>query len=335
MKNPTVLFTGPKTVEVKDVPVPKAGPDQVVVHTRRTLISTGTETTILKAEYAPDSSWAAWVKYPFNPGYDNIGDIVEVGPGVDKSLLGKRVSSYGTHTMYALVSTREIRPITQKISDDHAAFGTIADIVFNAVRRGQPEWGDSAVVYGMGLLGQFATRALHFAGVRPVFAVDVAEARLNLLPKLPGFVTINPKKQKPADVVKEHTKGRMADIAYEITGNPTLIPGEFEALKIQGRMVIVSSPAAPTMFDFNELCNVPSWTIIGAHGKSSPAFETPYNQWTRPRNTEMFFDLVESGELNVEPLISHRAPVEKAPELYKMLLEDRSKAMGVVLEWRD
>ncbi len=334
MKNPTILFTGPKQVAVMDQPMPKPGPGQVLVHTRRTLISTGTEMTIFRAEFAADSSWADWIKWPFNPGYDNVGDIVEVGPGVDKSLVGRRVSCYGTHTMYAVVSTAEIRFVRDDVSDDHASFGTIADIVFNAVRRGRPEWGESAVVFGLGLLGQFAVRALHLAGVRPVFAVDVADSRIALLPKKPGIVPIKATNQDVVEVVKEHTHGRMADIVYEITGNAALIPGEFAPLKLQGRMVIVSSPYKQTMFDFNELCNVPSFTIIGAHGKSSPACETPYNQWTRPRNTELFFDFVASGELDVEALISHKATYDKAPELYHMLLEDRSRAMGVVLAWR-
>lgn len=126
----------------------------------------------------------------------------------------------------------------------------------------------------------------------------------------------------------------MADVVFEVTGNPDIIPKEFEALRPQGRMVLLSSPTGPTAsFDFHDLCNSPSYSIIGAHNGSHPDNATPYNQWTQHRHAELFFDYLADGELELAPLISHRAPYAKAPELYAMLLEDRSRAMGVILEW--
>ena len=47
----------------------------------------------------------------------------------------------------------------------------------------------------------------------------------------------------------------------------------------------------------------------------------------------MFFSLVADGDLDVSRLVSHREPYDGAPELYEMLLADRSEAMGVVLVW--
>jgi len=332
-ENPTVVFTAPETVVIEDRPVPEPAEGQVLVKTRRTLISTGTELTILKGEYPKGSAWDAYGKFPFVPGYDNVGDVVKVGPGVDESLVGRRLSSYGTHSMYAAVSTAEIRHVPEDTPDDLAAFGTIADIVFNGVRRGRPEWGESAVVYGLGLLGQMAVRALVFAGLKPVFAVDVSDERIARLPRHKRIVPVNPKTADLRKTVEEHTRGRMADVVYEVTGAASLLPKEFEALKTVGRMVILSSPSGATEFDFHDLCNAPSYTIIGAHGSSSPACETPYNQWTRPRNTELYFDMAADGDIEMESLISHREDYTKAPELYAMLLEDRSKAMGVILKW--
>ncbi|MBI4530470.1 MAG: hypothetical protein HY709_03010 [Candidatus Latescibacteria bacterium] len=53
------------------------------------------------------------------------------------------------------------------------------------------------------------------------------------------------------------------------------------------------------------------------------------------RHAELFFDLIADGELLIEPLISHRERYAEAPRLYEMLLQDRSQAMGVILEWAD
>ncbi len=331
--NATVVFTAPRTVEIEDRPIPEPREGQVVVKTRRSLISTGTELTILNGEYPEGSAWERYGKFPFVPGYDNIGEVVKTGPGVDEALIGRRISSYGTHSMYAAVSIDQIRPVREDTPDDLAAFGTIADIVYNGVRRGRPEWGESAVVYGLGLLGQMTVRCLIFAGLKPVFAVDISDERLARLPEHPRIVPLNPKTTDVRKTVAERTRARMADIVYEVTGAPGLIPKEFEVLKNVGRMVILSSPSGPTEFDFHDLCNSPSYTIIGAHGSSSPACETPYNQWTRPRNTELYFDMATDGDLEMESLISHCEDYTEAPELYRMLIEDRSAAMGVILKW--
>jgi threonine dehydrogenase-like Zn-dependent dehydrogenase len=51
------------------------------------------------------------------------------------------------------------------------------------------------------------------------------------------------------------------------------------------------------------------------------------------RDAELFFDWLASGAMDMSPLISHRASYQDAPKLYQMLLEDRSKAMGVILNW--
>ena len=96
---------------------------------------------------------------------------------------------------------------------------------------------------------------------------------------------------------------------------------------------MLSSPRGPTSFDFHDLCNAPSFTIIGAHGKSTPAYETPENPWTKARHIELFFDLVASGDLDLKPLITERIAYSKAPSIYQKLLNNRSQSMGEILEW--
>jgi len=87
------------------------------------------------------------------------------------------------------------------------------------------------------------------------------------------------------------------------------------------------------MFDFHDLCNSPSHTIIGAHAYSQPKIETPENPWTMRRNAELLHALLRDGELDFSPLISHRFPCTAAPDAYSLLLNDRSKAMAIVLDW--
>ncbi len=330
--NPTVIFTEPKKVTIEDRPFPSAGDNGLLVQTTRTLISTGTELTILNGEFPKDSAWASYGKFPFVPGYDNIGVVVDVGKNVDKSWIGRKVGSYASHSAYVVISPDHARIVPDKVLDDDASFFTLAEIVMNGVRRGEVTWGDSVVIYGAGLLGQLASRFCRIAGARPVICVDVSDKRLELLTN--DVKIINSKNENPAEAVSKMTNGRMADVVIEVTGNPDAIPQEFKVLKRQGKIVILSSPRGTTAnFDFHDLCNSPSYTIIGAHNSSHPHFETPYNQWTQKRHSELFFNLLADGELDMKPLISHIGSYTEAVKFYQILLEDRTQAMGVVMQW--
>ena len=71
----------------------------------------------------------------------------------------------------------------------------------------------------------------------------------------------------------------------------------------------------------------------GAHNFSHPAVATYENPWTAARYSELFFDLVADGELNVNQMIIHRVNYHKAPEIYYKILKDCSAYMGIVIDW--
>lgn len=333
MTNETVVFDGPKSVAFEERPSPEPGPEQVAIDTKRTLVSTGTELAILSGEAPPGSRWDELSSYPFEPGYNNIGVVTETGENVDDDLLDTRVATYNPHQRRVVADVERCRPVPNTVSDEEAVFFTIAEIVMNGVRRGRVSWGETTVVYGLGLLGQFAARIAHFAGARPVVGIDVARSRLDFLPDESGFLGIDPTAENVDERVTDLTDGRLADVVVEMTGNPDVIPTEFDLLREQGRFVVLSSPTGPSTIDLHERCNAPSYEIIGAHNSSHPPRETPGAPWTQKRHAELYFDLV--AERTVDPglLVSHSEPAENAPELYDHLLSNRSEAMGVVLEW--
>ncbi len=332
-RNPTVVFVGPRQVAVEDRDVPKPEAGQLLVRTHCTLVSTGTELSLLEGDMPAGELWTSLRDYPCEPGYSNVGTVEDVGEGIERSWIGRRVVCWGTHTGYALVSDAHCWEVSADIGDEQATFVVLAGIALNGVRKSRLVFGESAVVYGLGLLGQLVVQICHHAGVRPVFGVDTSGRRVGLLPERSGIVGVVAGREDPVDVVKEGTKGRMADVVFELTGNGDLIPTEFPALRRQGRFVVLSSPRSATTFDFHDLCNSPSHTIIGAHNSSHPPVETPDNPWTLARHCEQFFRMVGDGDFDVGRLISHRADVADAPELYDMLMADRTQAMGVILRW--
>ncbi|MEM7032093.1 MAG: zinc-binding alcohol dehydrogenase, partial [Chloroflexota bacterium] len=331
--NPTVIFTEPQVAILENRPVPNPASGQLLIKSQSTLISTGTELTIFSGDFPKESIWARLAQFPCPSGYSSVGEVIDVGPDLSQDWLGKRVTSKGNHAGYVTVEAQTVVPIPDGVPTAQATFSTLAGTVMNAVRRAGVGWGDVVVIYGAGILGQLAARFCRLAGAHRVVSIDLVDSRLARLPDDRAFIPVNPTQTDVTTTVDAVTKGRLADIVFEGTGNPKLIPDELKVLRRHGRFILMSSPRGKTEFDFHDLCNSPSFTIIGTHGSSNPPYETPDTPWTRSRNNEFFFDLILDGALDLAPMISHKEPYTEAPRLFDMLLKDRSQAMGVVLEW--
>ncbi len=335
--NMSVVFKAPGKADIipVEMPSPKAG--ELLIKTELSQISTVTELTMLLKNVPDGSGWDKMIQYPVYPGYSNVGSVEGAGENVDlEKWLGKRIISIAQHVLYFTVNTENSRiaVIPNTISSDSAVFQSIGCIAMNGVRRGQMCWGDAAVVFGAGLIGQHVARYLRLCGAMPVFVVDISDFRLGRLPDDPCIIPINSEREEPADVVKMHTyKSRMADVVFETTGNSQLIPAEFSVLRKQGRLVVVSSPRGKTEFDFNDLCSMKSFTIIGSHANSHIPIETLDNPWTFTRDIAFHFELIQAGQYDPIPLITHHYPYTDAVKAYKMLVEDRTQALAVHLDW--
>ncbi len=332
MTNPTVTFTGPRQVEITDREMPELKGDDVLIKSAVTMISIGTELSCLDRQPDMGKNWSK-PQFPMYHGYCNVGTVLETGPDADPGLVGRRVQSYGNHALYLKQPTHMARPVRDDVASGHAVFATMAEIAFHGARRSGVGMGRSVVICGLGILGQLAVRFARLSGARPVLASDPGEDRLALLPDNPAVIPVNPRKDDLRKRVEEATRGRMADIVIELTGVPELIPEQLPLLRKEGTLGIVSGPRGASEIDFHDLCVGNSVKIIGVHNGSHPVHETPSDPWTKNRDVELFLDLVADGDLDVEPLITHRRKYTDAPEMYAMLLEDRTKALGVLFDW--
>lgn len=328
-QNQGITFPSRGEVVVESKAMPDPDPDEVLIETERTLVSTGTELM-----YLTDSHPSQGTSLPFEPGYNNVGVVVEAGDAVADDAVGQRVANYGPHQRFTTANYDEnCYPIPPAVGDDAAAFFTIAEIVMNGLRRGEVDYGEAVGVYGLGLLGQLTVRLAHFDGAHPVVGLDIEPDRLDYLPSKPGVVGVNSAEDDWRDRFDDRMDGRLADVVFEVTGNPDVIPSEFEILRDQGRLVVLGSPRGSSEFDFNRRCHNPGYTIVGAHNGTHPDTATVQNPWTRGRHVELFFELLCAGRLSVADLVSHRVHYDDAPDLYQRLLEDRSQALGVLVEW--
>jgi 2-desacetyl-2-hydroxyethyl bacteriochlorophyllide A dehydrogenase len=329
-----VTFPAAKQVLVDTIALGDPGPGEVLVRGEVSLISTGTELTAFSGDFPQGSVWARYVRYPFRPGYSHVGRITRLGPGVTTLFEGERVVSMARHAGAAVVPATSVRPVPDEVSAEEASFTTLAQIVLNGIRRGRVALGESVVIVGAGLLGQLATQFARLCGAMPVIVVDPAEARLTVAKRHGATHTVARTVDEAQEAVVAATRGRMADAVFEVTGNPVVIPGALRLARRLGRVVLLGSPRGPVTVDLHDEAHSLGLEIIGAHNSTHPPAETPHTPWSLARHAELFFDLLVEQRVNVADLVTHRYPWSEAPGAYQMLLEDRSRALGVLLEWR-
>lgn len=332
--NKTIIFPSAGNVELQDRECPKPQKGEVLIRTEVSLVSIGTELTFLNGECPKDSKWSSYIHYPMTPGYSNVGVVVETGEGVSKEWIGRRVASFSKHAQYVTAKEEELRVIRYDITSEEAAFFAIAEVGLNGIRRTKIELGNRVVVYGAGVIGQVLVRYLLAGGCTEIVVVNRSQKRLEYLPKSSAVIPVSSKTESVMEAVKQATQGELADIVFETTGNADLIPEEFQVLHQQGKLCMLSSPRKETKFDFHDFCNAGSFQIIGAHISSQAVTAGFDDPWTCVRNSEVFFKMIATGQMEVASLISHRVFYEEAAGIYKQMQENRSPFMGVVIQWR-
>jgi len=333
VKSKQVVFTAPRQVAIEERELNHPGAEQVLIESIFTLVSTGTELTALTGDFPPGSVWARYIRYPFSPGYDNVGEVVALGEGVEGLGVGDKVFCWAPHSQFALVNSKRVYKLPEDLSLQEVAFATLGQIALNGVRLGEIALGESVVVIGLGPVGQLALQFARLSGGFPIIAFDVSEKRLEIAGGHGADFAFGSGGENPEEEVKRLTRGRMADVVFEVTGNQKVIPGALRLLKRRGKLVILGSPRGKVEVDFHDEVHTLGLRIIGAHNSMHTPYETPYNQWTLERDLELFLDLLHSGRVKVKGLISHVFPWWEAPKVYQTLLEDRTKTMGVLFDW--
>lgn len=330
----TVTVVRPREIAFVDAALPAPGPEQIIIETRASLISTGTELTGYSGEFPPgDSAWARYIRYPFPTGYSNVGRVVEVGAQVVDLRPGDRVVSGAPHATFACLDRAAVMRVPEGVSDEDGTFWTLGCTVMNGVRLAQIQLGESVVVIGAGLLGQLAAAMATLSGAWPVIVIDVTEGRLELARTRGATHTLAQDVGAARETVQRILGGRGADVVFEVTGSPAVVPGALRLARRRGRVIMLGSSRGPSQVDFHDEIHTLGLQVIGAHITTTPEHETSYTPWTKERNGALFLDLIAAQRLPVDNLISHRYPFRDAAAAFEFLLVDRSRAMGIILTY--
>lgn len=356
------------SAELVLAPVPATGAGQVLIHTRTSLISAGTERMLVdfgrasylqKARQQPEKVRMVLEKartdgllttvdavrsklaQPLPLGYCNVGVVAEVGSGVQELKPGDRVASNGPHADVVRVGKNLCARVPDAVDDDSAAFTVLASIGLQGMRLLRPTLGESVVVTGAGLIGLLAVQLLRAQGCR-VLAIDFDAHKLALARQF-GAETCNPAAgEDPVAAGMAFSRGQGVDGVLITASTPSSDPVTQAARmsRKRGRIVLVGVTGLElNRADFYEKELSFQVSCSYGPGRYDPDYEEKghdypigFVRWTEQRNFEAVLDLMASGRLDVKPLITHRFAFEDAPKAYDVLSGDKS-ALGILLEY--
>lgn len=359
-------------VAVYEVPPPGVQRGRLLVRTAASLISAGTEKNTVdmgkknllgKARQRPDlvkqviekarteglmNTYTA-VKAKLDGttalGYSAAGIVAGVGEGVSGFKVGDRVgcagAGYASHAEMISVPQNLCVRLPDEIDFDEGAFGTLGAIALQGVRLAKPTLGEAFVVIGLGLLGQITVQLLKANGCR-VFGIDIDESKLKLARELGAEMCSTP--ADAPNAVEEFSRGRGADAVLITAATPSNDPIELagDISRSKGRVVVVGlvgMNVPRNVYYLKELDLQISMSY--GPGRYDAEYEErghdypfAYVRWTEGRNLEAFFDLIASKSISVEKLISHRFPVERGEDAYKLISgEAKEPYLGIVLQY--
>ena len=358
---------------VGEVPVPALQHGRVLVRTVASLISAGTERMAVEmvskglvneARQRPDLVKAVVSKVKTDGllntfasvrdkmaasttlGYSASGIVTAVAEDVSDFQVGDRVACAGvgfaSHAEVLSVPKNLCVHLPPNVGFDDGAFGTLGAIALQGVRLAEPTLGESIVVIGLGLVGQLTVQLLKANGCR-VFGVDLDPERMRLAVKS-GADAAAVSSDDTARQIDTWTHGHGADAVLITAATDSNQPVELAAKisRVKGRVVIVGMtgldiPRQP--FYMREL----SLTISMSYGpgRYDPDYEERgndypfgYVRWTEKRNIEAFLELIGSGSVKLNQLISHRFPIDQAERAYQLISGESSEPyLGVVLNY--
>jgi 2-desacetyl-2-hydroxyethyl bacteriochlorophyllide A dehydrogenase len=345
MKSKYVVYPKAEDVAVWEEEIEPPQEGEILCKAEKSLISIGTELHCLRGRTDPGTNWFDWVKYPFRPGYSMVGRVLEVGKGVKSVKEGDRIANYGLHQQYYKVQVEQLEKrydiplgigiyvLPDGISSEEGTWRSLAVTTQSAVRRAEFQFGETVGVIGLGILGQLVTQYLAAAGARRIIAIDPAAHRLELARQHGATHTLQLSAQEAVEAVRDITDGWMLDIVFEVTGHPAVLSPAIQLVRRLGRLLLLGDTPTPSQQHLGPGVVFKSIAILGIHGYQVPDKRTEYTPWSVEEMSGVFFDYLLRGRMNVKDLVTHRISPLQAPETYLGLLQDRSAAVGVILDW--
>jgi predicted dehydrogenase/threonine dehydrogenase-like Zn-dependent dehydrogenase len=364
-----ILRKGLKDIIVDEVPDPVVSPHHVLIRPIYSLISSGTETASIHQEGVlkavadnPSQLSKIWnvlkVQGPLKTlsevtakfseyavlGYAGAGLVVEKHSTVTGIEVGDRVAYGGEGTGHG-ETVRVGRNLVAKIPDnvlfDHACFTTLGSIAINGVRIANISLGDKIAVIGLGLVGQLIAQLARLQGGF-IIATDLKPDRVELARSLGADAALAGSSELSAPILSL-TNGQGVDCVIIAAAAKSDAPCRIAVDICRDRGRIVDVGAVQLNFPWYETYLKEIQVLMArAYGPGSydPAYELqgqdyplPYVRWTENRNMEEFLRLLSQDRVQIDPLITHRFPLENAVSAYETIMDGSTNSLAVLVKY--
>jgi alcohol dehydrogenase len=234
----SLYFTAPRTVAVRERPVPEPDPDEVLVRTERSAISPGTELLVYRDEVEPDEvadetieAMDGDLSYPTRYGYAAVGRVSAVGSAVADSWLDRRVFAFHPHESHFTASPEALVPTD--LPTDRALLVPNVETAVSLTMDARPRVGARVVVFGQGPVGLLTTALLAEFPLARLVTVDPVEDRRAYSERLGADRSVPPEEL-------DATLAEPPDVSLELSGNPAALDDALSVTGYAGRVVVGS-----------------------------------------------------------------------------------------------
>ena len=327
-------------LELRQVPVPHAGPGEVQIKIHKTAIC-GTDVHIYNWD-----PWAAkHIKPPMVIGHEYVGEISELGEGVTSFKLGQRVSGEGHITCghcrnchngniqwckntksvgvdrdgafaeYLVIPERNVIAIDPDLDENLVAF---FDAFGNATHTALmwPLVGEDVLITGAGPIGIMAVGICKYAGARRVIITDTNEYRLGLAKKMGADYAVNIATEDLREVMKKAKIVEGFDVGLEMSGAGAALKQMFTVMRNGAKISLLGISNVPVAIDMNEIIDR-GLCLQGIYGR-------------RMDNWHQMSYMVQGG-LDLSPVLTHKFHYTEFQKGFDMM--NTGKSGKIVLDW--
>ncbi|MFQ5695864.1 MAG: Gfo/Idh/MocA family oxidoreductase, partial [Terriglobia bacterium] len=359
-------------LRLEEAPVPALRPAGLLVRNAFSLISPGTEraqrelaraSLLTKARRRPEhvrqvlrslrqEGWRTTFRKVFDRldtpvavGYCSAGTVLEASREVSGFALGDRIAcageGHGAHAEVVYVPRTLCAHVPENVPLEHAAVAPLGAIALESLRMAGVQLGERVAVLGLGMVGLLVVQLLEAAGCH-VLAADFDPERINRARELGAAAACEVEHLEIA--AGDFTRGRGVDAVLLTATSDRNEPVEWAGRIARERGRVVAVGAFPleiprrTYYE-KEL----TFTVSRAFGPGTydPDYlergrDYPYSyvRWTAGRHLEEFLAQLARGRVRVEPLLTHRFPIERAPDAYRLLEDRDAHPLGILFSYQ-
>jgi 2-desacetyl-2-hydroxyethyl bacteriochlorophyllide A dehydrogenase len=338
VKRHSLYFTGPGQVEVREEALAAPSGDQLLVASRCSAISAGTELLVYRDQLPPalplDETIGALrgsAVYPLKYGYALVGTVIAAGPTADRRWLGQTVFSFQPHTSHLLARADELIAIDRPAEE--AVFLPNLETAVNLLLDAAPLIGEEVVLFGQGIVGLLTTALLARLPLAGLTTFDPLPARRELGRQFGATASLDPHERAGLEALAArfgYLPAGGADLVIELSGQPAALDQALALTGYSGRLVVASwYGRKPVSLDLGGRFHRSKIQIIASQvSRLAPGLS---GRWTTARRLAVVQHLL--PKLAPARLISHRFRLDEAATAYHLIDQRPAEAMQVIFDY--